>query len=280
MKATQQRTPSDSAKIGSDNTVDGGPAAIARTAEQQSHGKDVGGVEDWTAFLGPVQLLGAAELQALEPHRLAATMPSMREEELDALREDVRTWGIVSPLIVLPEGGVIDGRHRLLIAKELGLGAPASQFMGGEERAATYVASLNLQRRSLSQSQRTAIALLSDKLVTAVSHGGDRRSGFKGGMLTDAESAKRAGVSVRYWRDGKRLKALCPELLSEVVKGRLTIPMASTRCCGKEHEKSASCGCDRSCESDQCPWRSTRAELEASKQLVLKLRQQLAMLAR
>lgn len=84
----------------------------------------------------------------MEIHPLAELIPSMRDEEYRALREDIAEHGLHDP-ITLYEGKVLDGRHRMRACDELGID-PATREYDGLEPAA-YVLSANVHRRHLSK---------------------------------------------------------------------------------------------------------------------------------
>src|SRR3972149_10074690 len=46
----------------------------------------------------------------------------IKQEDYDRMKEDIKRRGITTPLIVLPDYGVLCGYNRLKIAKELGFG--------------------------------------------------------------------------------------------------------------------------------------------------------------
>ena len=93
---------------------------------------------------------------ALEVHEIAAVFPPMRESELEALVADIRERGQLEPVWTF-EGKVIDGRHRLLACKKLGI-EPRVREWDGAGSLLEFVISLNLRRRHLKESQRAMIA--------------------------------------------------------------------------------------------------------------------------
>ena len=79
----------------------------------------------------------------------------MKDEELDALAENIRANGLCEP-IILYNGQVLDGRNRKLACEGAGVVPHYVHFEGND--ALAYVLSKNLIRRHLNDSQRGLIA--------------------------------------------------------------------------------------------------------------------------
>ena len=132
---------------------------------------------------------GATETRKLTVHELAAKLPPMTREELARLLDDVAAHGVQEPL-KLYQGKVLDGRHRLAVAGQLGVPVTVTEFTGTEDDAAAYVLSANLVRRHLTAAQQ---ALLAHELVAARAKAqaaksledGRRRGGVHRQQLTD-----------------------------------------------------------------------------------------------
>jgi ParB-like chromosome segregation protein Spo0J len=79
--------------------------------------------------------------------------------EYAGLREDVKRRGIVVPIIIDEDYGVIDGIHRLLLAAELGITVPTDmrRDLSPEEKRELAVA-VNEHRRQLSAEDRRELA--------------------------------------------------------------------------------------------------------------------------
>jgi ParB-like chromosome segregation protein Spo0J len=87
-------------------------------------------------------------------------IPSADEDELQDLTDDIRTHGLIDP-IVLFEGMILDGRNRAAACERAGVAPRYVHFGGGREDALILVISHNLKRRHLT---KQAIA---DALVAA-----------------------------------------------------------------------------------------------------------------
>jgi site-specific DNA-methyltransferase (adenine-specific) len=193
------------------------------------------------------------EVSALREHPLAASVPLMRPAEWHAFLEDIRERGILDPLRVAADGcTVLDGRHRLRAAVELGLTevevAPADCEPGDESG---FMLRAALHRRHLTDDQR---ALLAARLAEAL--GSERRrerargaavarwtSGEEApdspdacgtGVVQQASplsfsreiAARELGVSERRLRTARALAEEAPDLAAEVESGRLPLVMA------------------------------------------------------
>jgi ParB-like chromosome segregation protein Spo0J len=94
------------------------------------------------------------------PHPICLLIPSADEDELQDLTDDIRTHGLIDP-IVLFEGMILDGRNRAAACERAGVAPRYVHFGGGREDALILVISHNLKRRHLT---KVAIA---DALVAA-----------------------------------------------------------------------------------------------------------------
>ena len=91
----------------------------------------------------------------------------LAEESLTELANDIRQHGLREPIILF-EGKVLDGRNRLAASRLAGV---TPRFETWKPRAGdsplSFVASLNLHRRHLSASQRAAIAVEVEAMISA-----------------------------------------------------------------------------------------------------------------
>jgi ParB-like chromosome segregation protein Spo0J len=77
-------------------------------------------------------------------------IPSADEDELQDLTDDIRTHGLIDP-IVLFEGMILDGRNRAAACERAGVAPRYVHFGGGREDALILVISHNLKRRHLTK---------------------------------------------------------------------------------------------------------------------------------
>ena len=90
-------------------------------------------------------------------HPTAELFPVMDEAVFAALVADIAAHGQREPILVL-DGQVIDGRHRLRACEQLGLEPLVRQVSADDGDPFGLVVSLNLHRRHLSEGQRAIIA--------------------------------------------------------------------------------------------------------------------------
>ena len=78
-------------------------------------------------------------------------LPDLRPDEYAALKADIARRGVLVPIEVDADTGeVLDGHHRLRIARELGTKPPTvSRHFASDEDRIAHVIALNLKRRHL-----------------------------------------------------------------------------------------------------------------------------------
>lgn len=97
----------------------------------------------------------------LKLHPLARLIPDMRASEWEDFYTDVAMRGIKVPLEVLANGTVVDGRHRLRAAVELGMEeVPVIDAPLNGDRPEVYMLKAAVLRRHLTDDQRAALAAL------------------------------------------------------------------------------------------------------------------------
>lgn len=100
---------------------------------------------------------GGQETLKATVHPLALTIPPMTEAERESLRASIARDGVRVPLVIYQKK-ILDGRNRGYFASVLKKPVKIEEFTGTEEEAKRYVAILNLHRRHLNETQRSAIA--------------------------------------------------------------------------------------------------------------------------
>ncbi len=85
----------------------------------------------------------------------ADLLPALSDDDLDALRGDIRERGIVVPIVIDEHHNVIDGANRLRIAAELGIRNLRADIRPGlsDAEKEELAEDLNLHRRHLSREQ-------------------------------------------------------------------------------------------------------------------------------
>ena len=190
-------------------------------------------------------------------HDVASMFPPMTADEYAALVDDVRANGQRDPIWTY-NGEVIDGRHRLRACEDLGI-EPTTREWSGEGSLVAFVLSLNLHRRSLTASQRAAIAAEAKIRIAAEIAEEHRRKSADGGKSAGrgrpkkqtscqnnmeegfvkidkpllecernarAEAAKLAHVSDGYAHDASKILDASPETFSRLKSGEVTLAQA------------------------------------------------------
>jgi len=91
-----------------------------------------------------------------EFHPLANIFPLIEGQAYSDLMADVQRNGVLSP-VWLYDGKILDGRNRYRAARAMGVKFETRDYIGIDP--ASFVVSLNLHRRHLTESQRAAVAV-------------------------------------------------------------------------------------------------------------------------
>lgn len=175
-------------------------------------------------------------------HPVVDLFPPMSEEQFRGLVEDIKEHGVRVPVLV-HDCKIVDGRHRWLACRELGITCPTETLdLPGESSVVSHVISLNAKRRHLTPSQLGMVATDALPLYEAeaaarkAANGGNRRSEVEivpppvdeSKAKARDQAAAAVGVNARYVSDAKKIKAEAPDLADDVRSGKLTIPRAIT----------------------------------------------------
>ena len=159
----------------------------------------------------------------LRDHEHAMLVPSMTSEEQAALSADVAERGILTPVDITREGVVLDGRHRLQVARAIGLPVvPVRVVRPADEVRYIVLAALN--RRHLSASQRAAVVLEFEEYEQATVATLPAR-----GRRTRDVAARAAGVSPRTVQDVLTVRDADPALFAAVRDGTLPAHRAALK---------------------------------------------------
>jgi len=129
----------------------------------------------------------------LRQHALSAAFPAMHAEDLSSLTDDIAVNGL-RQRIVLFEGQVLDGWHRLSACGAAGVAPEFVEFDGDDPVA--FVTSLNLTRRHLSGSQRAA-AIVACREWKPTGRPAVENSAAAAELISAKALAVEAGVSAR-----------------------------------------------------------------------------------
>ncbi|MBW3599217.1 MAG: ParB N-terminal domain-containing protein, partial [Planctomycetes bacterium] len=174
-------------------------------------------------------------------HPICRLFPRMSEEELHRPAEDILRRGELLEPIVLHQGAVLDGRHRLQACELAGV-EPRFIEWEGEGSSVAWVIAKNLRRRHFSASQRAVLALQVLPHLEAEARE-RRREGARNSrraqncallerparrkkITVAGEAARLLGASPRYVQAARRLDHLCPSLIPVVMEGRMALCQA------------------------------------------------------
>jgi ParB-like chromosome segregation protein Spo0J len=87
-------------------------------------------------------------------HSLAAIFPMLAEDELLDLAEDIKTNGLLHPIIRTVDGVIIDGRNRLAACEMAGVAPRFDDCVESDDQARAIILSANITRRHLTKSQQ------------------------------------------------------------------------------------------------------------------------------
>lgn len=189
--------------------------------------------------------------ERIEYHPVVKLFPAMSGEEQEALTADIEAHGLREP-IVLHEGKLVDGRHRLAACAFAGV-EPRFVEWDGNGSLVEFVWSKNFHRRHLSPSQLAAIA--AEKAVALEREAAEERTresvvseseknpgtsdsnssangrGKSGrpkgtGTSKTKEAAESAGASVRNTQRARRVQDKAPDLHEQVKAGEISLHAA------------------------------------------------------
>lgn len=152
------------------------------------------------------------ELPARQAHPLCKLFPLMPDEAFEALKEDIRKYGLLEPILLHADDSILDGRHRYRACRDIfvedgeesDLIITDSHFEvweGDDDEALAFLLSRNVHRRDLNPAQKAMIAA---KLAKAVS--GERTDLVQMcTRLTLQEAADQLGVSRRSVANARKI---------------------------------------------------------------------------
>jgi hypothetical protein len=171
----------------------------------------------------------------------------MDDDQYADLRDDIERRGLMQA-IVLHEGMVLDGRHRLRACEDTGVEPRFEEFNGPSP--VEFVLSLNVKRRHLTPSQRAAIAVEFLPAIEAEARERQAKTQFAGrepggrpigrdpGITTDGprdpghkareDAGALVGVSGASVDRAKRVQREDPEMFEQVKAGALPVRKADT----------------------------------------------------
>ena len=150
----------------------------------------------------------------LKFHRICRLFPLMQKEEFESLKADIKEHNLREPILLHPDGSILDGRNRYLACISVGAN-PGFKTWNRKGSLLSLVVSKNMQRRHLTNSQKAALAveLLPMLEKEAAQRKGGRPSKTRKHPQIIAEvsgeareqAARIAGTNRQYVSDAKKI---------------------------------------------------------------------------
>lgn len=173
-------------------------------------------------------------MNTLEFHPAANLFPLLNEQELSELADSIRQNGQRDPIVIHPDGRILDGRNRFLACQKLNIKVKTVNYtgMGDMSDAIKFVVDTNLVRRHLNSSQRAMIAAKSEDILHAERNSARERMEagtpseiIRKGRATE-QVASQFKTNARYIEKAEKLIEQAPDLAEQIEAGILTIPQA------------------------------------------------------
>ena len=171
-------------------------------------------------------------------HPIADVYPRMSKDEFSELSADIAANGLLVPILLHPDGRIIDGRNRYLACLETGR-EPRFSKWDGIGSLADLVQRHNGLRRHLTPSQKAAVAVELEPFYAAEAKARQadnarRHNAPNSAIVRPSEpkrkasedAAKATGASPRYTQDAKAIKTASPEVFEKVKQGTVTVSKA------------------------------------------------------
>ncbi|MFJ1845540.1 ParB/RepB/Spo0J family partition protein [Streptomyces sp. NPDC088146] len=189
----------------------------------------------------------------LKVHPFAASLPMLDQDELLDLAASIKEEGLHRPIVVDPEGVLIDGRNRLAACKIAGVEPHYTAYTGGNPVA--LILSHNVVRRHVSKGQQAMITAMACSVsghslrTLATLHGLSRsrlsaanivlrhapdladqvRSGGLGLDAAHATALQRKAHTEKITAQHEQLRRNAPDLADQVTEGHISLDEACLR---------------------------------------------------
>lgn len=183
-------------------------------------------------------------------HPAADLFPMVDGDEFRELCADIKERGLHQPITIWTDGTLLDGRNRLLACYETHQEVVLDRYEGSDP--VQFSLSANLYRRHLSMSQRNMTGALAEDLLATLREqarerqreaGGDKKSDHaksvavpvreaikpetpKHERTAAAQAAKLVGGSTSGVEKAMRVKREAPDLVPQVMAGKVTLKEA------------------------------------------------------
>jgi hypothetical protein len=196
----------------------------------------------------------------MNAHPYADKFPMLSEPELAELAESIRANGLRNPIVVTPDGLILDGRNRAAACERIGIEPETVEYDGDD--LAEYVIDCNVTRRNMTTGARamaTALVLAED----------GRRDGGRwkrGSVVGNDESVSSDSGWAQRLKECGVVLDFRPDLAASVVDGTTSLNDAFTQA---DHAR-RSADADKLAEKarKRAAAEQARAEAERNEQII------------
>ena len=158
-------------------------------------------------------------------------VPTVSEDEYKSIKQSITDSGLWLPIIVNPQGIILDGHTRFKICQELGITLKhAERTFENELLEKKFVIECNLKRRQLKDIQKVQLGIPLQKINLEIgknkmSEGGKGKVSSKDETFnSNKKTAEAIGVSQSTFERGKKILAYAPkETVQNLEKGKSNI---------------------------------------------------------
>lgn len=167
-------------------------------------------------------------------HPACLLFPRLNDEDLQALADDIRQNGLLTPIVTLG-GQILDGRNRLA-ACQIANVEPSFVEWSGEGSPLSWAVAINLMRRHLTPSQRAVVAFDLLPMLETEAKERQRQSPGRGKKVArdlatssgkaSQIAAKIAKTNSAYVEKVKAINRVAPEVITAIKLGRMNLSEA------------------------------------------------------
>lgn len=168
-------------------------------------------------------------------HEAADIFPRMTDDEFESFKKDIAENGLQTAIVTIPNGQIIDGRHRWRACMETHT-QPRYQVYQGNPW--TYVISANLHRRHLNTSQRAmVVARIADRKPGLRNQSAPRNRGADHHLPpTQGQAAEMLNIGLSSVTDARRVTKMGTPELRELVDDGLAAVSTAARVSGMSQD--------------------------------------------
>jgi rubrerythrin len=167
----------------------------------------------------------------LKPHPFSQIFPDQTGTEFSELVASVKKLGRIRNSVIIYQGKILDGRHRLRACKIAKVVPKTIVFEGTDQQALDLVWDQNANRRNINTSQRAASFAL---YCNFLDHG-QRANGAESGHVTTLdEAAEKADVAKSTMQRAKKVvEHGTKKQIKAVIEGKTTVTEAAREIAAK-----------------------------------------------